>query len=576
MPQPRRDDALTTMHIFDDATYTREALGLHVNQSEDDVDAQLILLARESGIEDPYRFLCPAHDIPRALSTTTAGSAHSSSLSIHSHQTQSTGFTDPSRTSREQPLIKRLPPQQTTPTLTRASVALDSTMDYFAANFQQRHSTASTSSAAHSMTSSASSLQKTSTRRKRASFLSMFRRESSSCTSPSHHRHHGKARGPKLECGHSLSTSAIRAHIKEALQAKEGAVPSCCGIALPRATLEVVLTKEETDLVIEGVVRSPELSSLQDSGYSENGMSSIDLPRPTQKKPLPALSKSVPNTPPRRVSLQLPNGKSPLANEASRSFKSQQKEQLERIAAFENNQRKALSAHHQCSLKRLAAQHENNKNERKEHVSEVTPRNVPQLAYATQHVLELEDLEDAQITAEDNLRKAQDLETQNVATALKHMEAYCLSSNPDPELAHIVTQDDFKKLDRQRLIQQSLTRKHESAINVLRSRQERAMKLKMQKQELELAELDADFEEEKTAEEWQFAQDSERLSAVMEARRKRFQQRWDLKYEMWHKDWECQHGTQFDDVDWPLKAHCGGPICGIPESSETTSILAVT
>ena len=166
------------MHVFDDAVYLRDALGLPVNQSEDDVDAQLALLAQESGIENPYRFLCSVQEISRALSTTTVGSAHSSSLSIHSHQTHSTGFTDPSRTSREQPHVKRLPPQQTTPTLVRASIAVESPMDYFPANFKQRHSTASTFSAAHSMSSSASSLQKTSTRRKRASFLSMFRRDS--------------------------------------------------------------------------------------------------------------------------------------------------------------------------------------------------------------------------------------------------------------------------------------------------------------------------------------------------------------------------------------------------------------
>lgn len=178
MPPPRRDDALTTMQIFDDAAYRRDALGMPVNQTEDDVDAQLILLARESGIADPYRFLCPVQDISRALSTTTVGSAHSSSLSVHSHQTQSTGVTDPSRTSREQPQVRRLPPQQTTPTLVRASVTLDSTTDYFPADFKQRHSAASTFSAAHSMSSSSSSLQKTNTRRKRASFLSMFRRDS--------------------------------------------------------------------------------------------------------------------------------------------------------------------------------------------------------------------------------------------------------------------------------------------------------------------------------------------------------------------------------------------------------------
>lgn len=348
-------------------------------------------------------------------------------------------------------------------------------------------------------------------------------------------------------------------------------MPSCCGIALPRATLESVLTQEKTDRIMEGIVQSPEPSSLRDSGYSENGMSSIDLPRPALTKSLPTSLELAPNILPRCMSLQLPSDYSSPADEAIKSFRAQQKEQLERVAAFENGQREALLVHHQRSLKRLVTKHESNKDERKEHVSEVTPRNVTQFAYATQHVLELEDLEDSQITAEDSLRKAQDLETQNVATALKHMEAYCLSSNPDPGFAHTVTQDDFKKLDRQRLFQQSLPRKHESAINVLRSRQERAMKFKMQKQEAELAELDAEFEKEKAAEEWQYAQESERLHAVIEARRKRLQQRWDLKYEMWRKDWERQHGIQFETVDWPLKTQYGGPICGIPESSEATT-----
>ncbi|KAF2997450.1 hypothetical protein E8E13_006438 [Curvularia kusanoi] len=542
MPPPPRDDALEMMHIFDDTAYLRDALRLPLNQTEDDVDLQLVMQARESGIEDPYRFLCPARGISRALSTTTVGSAQSSSLSVHSHQTQSTGFTstDPSRTSREQPYVKRPPPlgvQQTTPTLARTSIAADSNMDYFPTNFKQRHSTASAFSAPPSMSSNIAD------------------QVSSACTSPSHQRYHGKARGPKLDCGHSLSTSAIRAHIKEALQEK--VIPNCCGIPLPRDTLELVLTKEETDQVLEGAVQSPELSSLRDSGYSENGMSSIDLPRPDRKSSLPTTSKSVPNTPPRRASLQHPynnNGITSLMTEALNSFRDQQKEQFERVAAFESNQRKALQAHHRISLKRFEAQHENNKDEQRE-----------------QHIAELEDLEDAQIAAEDTLRKAQELEIQNVAIALKHMEAYCLSSNPDPDLAHTVTEDDFKKLDRQRSIQQSLPRKHESAINVLRSRQERATKLKIQKQETELNEMDAQFEKEKAAEEWQHAQESERLTAVIEARRKRLQYRWDLKYEVWRKDWENQNHVQFANVDWPLKTQYGGAICGIPESSEATT-----
>jgi hypothetical protein len=80
MPQPRRDEVLSIMHIFDDAAYLRDALRLPVTQTEDDIDLQLVMLARESGIEDPYHFLCPVRGISRALSTTTTGSAQSSSL----------------------------------------------------------------------------------------------------------------------------------------------------------------------------------------------------------------------------------------------------------------------------------------------------------------------------------------------------------------------------------------------------------------------------------------------------------------------------------------------------------------
>lgn len=166
------------MLIFDDAVYLRDALGLPASTTEDDVDAHLALQARESGIEDPYRFLCPVQHIARALSTTTVGSARSSSLSVRSHHTHSTGATDPSRTSRDQTHGKRLPPQQITPTPAGPSIAHDSTMDYFPANFKQRHSTTSALSAAPSVSSSASSLQKNSSRSKRASFLSMFRRDS--------------------------------------------------------------------------------------------------------------------------------------------------------------------------------------------------------------------------------------------------------------------------------------------------------------------------------------------------------------------------------------------------------------
>jgi hypothetical protein len=94
---------LGTTTVFDDAVYLGEALGLPVNQTEDDLDAELALLAQESGIHDPYRFLSSLQDISRALSTVTLDSDQGSSLSVRSEETQSTGFTSaPSRTSRDQ------------------------------------------------------------------------------------------------------------------------------------------------------------------------------------------------------------------------------------------------------------------------------------------------------------------------------------------------------------------------------------------------------------------------------------------------------------------------------------------
>lgn len=293
-------------------------------------------------------------------------------------------------------------------------------------------------------------------------------------------------------------------------------------------------------------LQSPDFNSLPDSGYSENGMSSIELPRSTPTSPITPTSKvTLPSV--RRARHQELNVDLALANEAFTSFRIQQKEQFERVAMFECHQRKALSAHHQCSLKRLTSQHKISRDERIEQVSFCKRSVSCQLTYPLQHPYDLERLEEKQISAEHDLRTTHEQETQNVATALKHMEAYCLSTNAlRPEHAHIVTEEDFKKLDRQRMVQQDLPRKHENAINVLRARQERETKRRIEKQEAELDSMDAENEKDKFAEETNHKKELERLDAVIEARRRRLLQRWDLKFEMWRRDWEEQHGTTLD------------------------------
>lgn len=171
--------------------------------------------------------------------------------------------------------------------------------------------------------------------------------------------------------------------------------------------------------------------------------------------------------------------------------------------------------------------------------------------------------------AEHDLRQAHGVEAQNVATAIKHMEAYCRASGQSHLERPHVTEDDFKTLDRQRMIQQNLPKKHEDAINVLRARQERAVKNKIRNQEAELSSLDEADEREKVAEEAEHALEMAKLEALIESRRKRLRQRWNLKFEIWRKDWENQHKTAIDfDLEhetWPL--HMTMTMTPIPESS---------
>lgn len=185
MTDQTRDEqgTLRTATIFDEAIYLSEALNLPVNQNEEDVDAELALLARESGIQDPYRYL-PPREISRALSTVTLDSDHRSSMSIHSQETRSTSFTSaPSRTSRDQLYNSEWHPiQRPTPRPARASDSIDGhdaaatvTPTFVHPNFSD-----SSPSIAPSVVSDHSSASSSTPapRRKRGSIFGVFRKNS--------------------------------------------------------------------------------------------------------------------------------------------------------------------------------------------------------------------------------------------------------------------------------------------------------------------------------------------------------------------------------------------------------------
>lgn len=149
------------------------------------------------------------------------------------------------------------------------------------------------------------------------------------------------------------------------------------------------------------------------------------------------------------------------------------------------------------------------------------------------------------------------METRNVATALKHMEAYCLGPSPThPEILYTVTKEDREKLDHQRAVQAKLPIRHESAINVLRAKQERDTRIKVQKQQAELDQLKEDYEEMKRVQEEKYERDRRRLETVIQSRRSRVVQRWDLRFEIWRRVWQKEFRVPLiGDIphqDWPV------------------------
>lgn len=124
------------------------------------------------------------------------------------------------------------------------------------------------------------------------------------------------------------------------------------------------------------------------------------------------------------------------------------------------------------------------------------------------------------------------------------MEAYCSGKNPaNPSLAHAVTDEDRKKLARQHATQQKLPAKHDSAINVLRARQEKDTKIKLERQAEGLRQLRLSYEQAKRDEELHYLSNLSRLDSLIHARRRRIMHQWDLRFETWKCGWEREHET---------------------------------
>ncbi|OCK77945.1 hypothetical protein K432DRAFT_384252 [Lepidopterella palustris CBS 459.81] len=545
MPSSGADDVVdvTSSLVFDDTVYRKEVLSLPEDQTEDELDERIANQAKESGVEDPYRYFSPElQDLSTAMPSLTVSSEHRSSMSIRSRESQSTGFTsDPSRNSNdhhhlENPHSTRNAPQ---PRSSTSFENYDAVLDKFRPVIRNSYSS-STYTTAGSTHSPSSTSKPTSIKRKRGpSLLSMFRRESHACTSRVRHGHPVNPFTPRLECGHTLTKYATRIHIQDALENENHLPPNCCGKPLPKSVLEMVMTKEEMDDFVDNFLHSPRFDDTHETTYSHNGLVEVGTPaecQPTKSRDVHVAPKSVTtqHTPEDDECLN-----AAMDDEAFCKLRAEHEEQFQRIVAFESKQRHALSTYYDWSRKRLSSQLTRNKVER-----------------AKEHAHDLEQLDETQVAAEHDLRRAQVLESQNVATALKYMEAYCNGfCNSSADIKHTVSDEDRKKLKRQHALQDNLPHKHESAINVLRAKQEKDVRVRMNKQYAELAQMDLEFEKEMKGLEVRFLKDLNRLGVLVEMRRRRAVARWELKFEIWRKGFEKNRQRPWEGrlphLDWP-------------------------
>jgi len=159
-----------------------------------------------------------------------------------------------------------------------------------------------------------------------------------------------------------MSAYSVREHILEATKggAKSAThlVPNCCGNPLPQSVLDIVVTKEETDIVEKDSLPIPGTPTFRDSAYCESGTPTGELPNLSKGDAVADNPQAPADIPSKRTRHAPINIEAALANEAFKSFKTEQTEQFENVSTFECNQRKALEAHHHITLKQLKVRHD--------------------------------------------------------------------------------------------------------------------------------------------------------------------------------------------------------------------------
>ena len=312
----------------------------------------------------------------------------------------------------------------------------------------------------------------------------------------------------KLPCGHRLCTEALRDTIRAGTATTTGAVPSCCGVAIPGTMVEHVMTEEEQTELLDKLEQWDEAASMSCSISSES--------RHVAHARIPGVISRTTSMESKVDSVAPRMRKDVEALQDRPDFKrlhQEQTELLERFLAWMEKQRAELKARHDQLRKEMRVKQEIATEDIHEH-----------------HGSAMSEAEDKQVKAEADMRETHAQEKRDNATALKHMEAYCAGtySTGNPH-NRTVTEQDRAELDKTRRVRDAMDAKHNSAINVLRGEQGRRMKLRAQRQERELQELRRAQRKEELELERACTNDLHRFDESVVEKRKKMRVWWDIQ-----------------------------------------------
>ncbi|KAF2225256.1 hypothetical protein BDZ85DRAFT_90890 [Elsinoe ampelina] len=334
----------------------------------------------------------------------------------------------------------------------------------------------------------------------------------------------------RLSCGHTYCTDALY-YLGELAATKEPKVqPKCCGQTIPKALLDLAQSRKARSLAST----NPAWATSMHRQLSDQASRSSVTPEPIET--VRESSESDEGLLSETLTIASINLAKALRIPEYALLRTKHTQQRNRLLRWDTQHRTELLS---GSEQRRAAV-----------VQEFDRLQEEMLDKQASTVATVEDMH---VSAEADLREAQETERKNTQTALRHMEAYCRgeSANGQPHGRTISDQDRLELAKAQRL-RDNIDIRHESAINVLRGEQNHRMRLRLQRHDQEAAQLQRRRERELDRVQRDLNDELGEWTTEMQRKKAVLERWWDIETQICLKKYGASKDLVFDDPLTPL------------------------